>query len=117
MRTKKPDVDEFIRGAASSPVIVAETSAPEATKPVKKVVKPRLQKKPATQPAPKKKEAVKDIKKTEYIISKKVKLLLEMSENLRKAVKRHVIDLDGITMNTYMVEAIRKQLKADGADI
>jgi hypothetical protein len=46
-----------------------------------------------------------------------VKFPLEMPEELRKTVKRHVIDLDGITMNTYIVDAIRAKLAADGVDV
>ncbi len=104
MKTGKPNVDDFIHGGKPAVVVQPE---------------------PVNEPAPKKKAAkpatVVKGRKTEDVpaasVEKMVKFPLELPENVRKAVKRFVIDLDKVSMNEYMVQAIIEKLEKDGVEL
>lgn len=116
MKTSKPDLDSFIHGGAA-PVLTQQEPKQKTAKPQPKktavVAKPAKAVKPAA-PAPQKTEKAKVETVT---VSRIVKFPLELPEDMRKAVKRHVVDLDKVSMNEYMVQAIREKLKSDGIDL
>lgn len=104
MKTGKPNVDDFIRGG--KPAVVVQPEPVSEPAPKKKATKP------ATAAKSRKAEDV-----SAAPVEKMVKFPLELPENVRKAVKRFVIDLNKVSMNEYMVQAIIEKLEKDGVEL
>jgi len=114
MKIQKPDLDAFIHGGSQVTEKIEAVTEKEASTVAKPEIPASVTKKndKKVEPLP---ESPEQRENVEITIDRMVKFPLELPEKVRKSVKRYVIDLQDMTMNKYILEAILEKLKNDKA--